>query len=99
MALAEGREPLAVLPEALRCLTPVYEVITTLRAQRGRNKPDLLTQSFRNTAWPYRCPSEFASMERVMIREDVQGSTRAIVVAVLAVTCAIGVLYLPLILG
>jgi hypothetical protein len=34
-----------------------------------------------------------------MIREDVQGSTWASVMAVLAVTCAIGVLYLPLILG
>ncbi len=38
-------------------------------------------------------------MERVMVREDVQGSTWASVMAVLAVTCAIGVLYLPLILG
>jgi hypothetical protein len=43
--------------------------------------------------------TEFASVERVMIRENVQGSTWASVVAVLAVTCAIGVLYLPLILG
>jgi hypothetical protein len=34
-----------------------------------------------------------------MIREDAQGSTWASVVAVLAVTCAIGVLYLPLIMG
>jgi hypothetical protein len=34
-----------------------------------------------------------------MVREDVQGSTWASVVAVLAVTGAIGVLYLPLILG
>jgi len=34
-----------------------------------------------------------------MVREDVQGTTWASVVAVLAVTCAIGVLYLPLILG
>ncbi len=34
-----------------------------------------------------------------MIRENVQGSTWACVVAVLAVTGTIGVLYLPLILG
>jgi hypothetical protein len=34
-----------------------------------------------------------------MIREDVQGTTWASLVAVLAVTCAISVLYLPLILG
>jgi hypothetical protein len=34
-----------------------------------------------------------------MVREDVQGSTWASVVAVLAVTGTIGVLYLPLLLG
>jgi hypothetical protein len=65
----------------------------------GRNEPDLLMLSFRNTAWPYRSSTKIASVGRVMIREDVQGSTWASVVAVLAVTCAISVLYLPLILG
>jgi hypothetical protein len=39
------------------------------------------------------------SVERAMMRDDVQGSTSASVVAVLAVTCAIGALYLPLILS
>ena len=34
-----------------------------------------------------------------MVREDVQGTTWASVVAVLAVTCAISVLYLPLIVS
>jgi hypothetical protein len=39
MALAEEREPLAMLPEALRCLDACYEVITTLRAQWGETNP------------------------------------------------------------